>query len=48
MIGVALILNASAMLLFSDQIEAALGVTPTLEEQQNVFKLYSVEREKKG
>jgi hypothetical protein len=48
MIGVALILNASAMLLFSDQIEAALGVTPTPEEQQNVFKLYSVEREKKG
>ncbi|ETI20505.1 hypothetical protein G647_08542 [Cladophialophora carrionii CBS 160.54] len=48
MIGVALMLNASAMLLFSDQIEAALGVTPTPEEQQNVFKLYSVEREKKG
>ncbi|EXJ54402.1 hypothetical protein A1O7_09741 [Cladophialophora yegresii CBS 114405] len=48
MIGAALMLNASAMLLFSDQVEAALGVTPTPEEQQNVFKLYSVEKEKKG
>jgi len=47
-IGAALILNASAMLLFSDQIESALGVTPTPEEQKNAFKVYSVEREKKG
>ena len=45
MIGAALILNASAMLFFSDQIEAALGVTPTPEEQKNAFKVYSVERE---
>ncbi|KAJ9613970.1 hypothetical protein H2200_002106 [Cladophialophora chaetospira] len=48
MIGVALMLNASAMLLFSDQIEAALGVTPTPEDQKNAFRVYGVEREKKG
>lgn len=41
-------LNASAMLLFSDQIEAAIGVTPTPEEQKEAFKIYSVEREKRG
>jgi hypothetical protein len=48
MIGVALMLNASAMLLFSDQIEAALGLTPTQQEQQTAFKVYTLDREKKG
>jgi hypothetical protein len=40
--------NASAMLLFSDQIEAALGLKPTQEEQQSAFKVYSVEKDRKG
>lgn len=47
-IGFALMLNASAMLLFSDQIEASLGLTSTPEDQQKAFKVYSVERETKG
>ncbi len=47
-IGVAVMLNASAMLLFSDQIESALGVSTTSEEQQKLFKVYQVERETKG
>ncbi|KIW74208.1 uncharacterized protein Z520_07958 [Fonsecaea multimorphosa CBS 102226] len=47
-IGVALMLNASAMLLFSDQIEASLGLTPPPDDRQKVFKVYSVERETKG
>ena len=40
--------NAAAMLLFSDQIEAALGVPSNPQEQQNVLKVYSVEREQKS
>ncbi|OAP55279.1 hypothetical protein AYL99_10252 [Fonsecaea erecta] len=47
-IGVALMLNASAMLLFSDQIEASLGLSPPPDDRQKVFKVYSVERETKG
>ncbi|EXJ69459.1 uncharacterized protein A1O5_07495, partial [Cladophialophora psammophila CBS 110553] len=47
-IGVALMLNASAMLLFSDQIEASLGLAPPPGDQPKVFKVYSVERETKG
>jgi hypothetical protein len=40
-------LNAGAMLLFSDQIESALGVTSTPEDQKNVLKVYTVEKVRK-
>lgn len=40
--------NASAMLLFSDQIEDALGVKSNVEQQQKFFQVQSVERETKG
>jgi hypothetical protein len=46
-VGLALIFNAAGMLLFSDQIEAALGLTPAAEDKQAAFKMYTVEREKK-
>lgn len=48
MIGVALMINASAMLLFSDQIEDALGLKSNAEQQQKLFQIQSVERETKG
>ncbi|EXJ77271.1 hypothetical protein A1O3_10429, partial [Capronia epimyces CBS 606.96] len=47
-IGVALMVNASAMLLFSDKIEAALGLTPPPEDEIKLFKVYGVERASKG
>ncbi|EHY53354.1 hypothetical protein HRR83_003564 [Exophiala dermatitidis] len=47
-IGVALMVNASAMLMFSDKIEAALGLTPPPEDETKLFKVYGVERETKG
>lgn len=47
-LGLALMLNASAMLLFSDQIESSLGLTSSPEDQQKVLKVYSVEPEKRG
>ena len=46
-IGFALMVNASAMLLFSDQIESALGVASSSEDQQKLLKVYRVERETK-
>lgn len=36
--------NASAMLLFSDQIEGMLGIAPNTQEQQKLVKVYPVER----
>ncbi|KAK4937673.1 hypothetical protein LTR10_021746 [Elasticomyces elasticus] len=47
-LGVALMLNASAMLMFSDQIESALGLSVKPEDQQQLFKVYPVERENKS
>ncbi|KAK6369349.1 hypothetical protein LTS17_009692 [Exophiala oligosperma] len=44
LIGVALMVNASAMLLFSDQIEGMLGIAPNTQEQQKLVKVYPVER----
>lgn len=46
-IGVALMANASAMLLFSDQIEAALGLSPPADDQTKLFNVYGVDRETK-
>jgi hypothetical protein len=40
--------NASAMLMFSDQIEAGLGLTPQSDDQQKLLKVYGVERETKS
>jgi hypothetical protein len=40
--------NATAMLLFSDQVESALGVKTTPEEQQDLFKVYKVDRESRS
>ncbi|KEF55213.1 uncharacterized protein A1O9_08867, partial [Exophiala aquamarina CBS 119918] len=48
MIGAALMLNASAMLLFSDQIEEALGLKSNVEQQQKLFQIQTIERETKG
>ena len=45
MIGVFLMANASVMLLFSDQIEDALGVKAGKEERDEAFKITSIERE---
>lgn len=39
--------NASAMLLFSDQIESGLGLKSNVEQQQKFFQIQSVERETK-
>jgi len=35
-------------LMFSDQIEAALGLTSQSEDQQKLLKVYRVERETKS
>ncbi len=40
--------NAAAMLLFSDQIESALGVASNPQDQQSILKVYSVDREQKS
>ncbi|KAK5053272.1 hypothetical protein LTR84_002246 [Exophiala bonariae] len=48
LIGIALMVNASAMLLFSDQIEGALGLKSNIEQQQKFFQIQTVERETKG
>ncbi|EXJ83089.1 hypothetical protein A1O1_06707 [Capronia coronata CBS 617.96] len=47
LIGIGLMVNASAMLMFSDQIEGALGLTPPPDDQTKLLKVYSVERETK-
>ncbi|KAI1626465.1 hypothetical protein EDD37DRAFT_348157 [Exophiala viscosa] len=47
-LGVALMLNATAMLMFSDQIEDALGLSVKPDEQHKLFKVYGVERETKS
>ncbi|KIW09993.1 hypothetical protein PV08_11769 [Exophiala spinifera] len=46
LIGIALMVNASAMLMFSDQIEGMLGIAPNTQEGQKLLKVYPVEREK--
>ncbi|KIW58118.1 hypothetical protein PV05_02667 [Exophiala xenobiotica] len=47
-IGFAMMANAAAMLLFSDQIESALGVASNPQDQQSILKVYSVDREQKS
>jgi len=47
-LGIALMVNASAMLMFSDQIESALGLTPNPEDEQKLIKVYPVERPTKS
>lgn len=39
--------NAAAMLMFSEQIEEALGVKSNKQDQEQAFKVTSVDRETK-
>ncbi|RVX72129.1 hypothetical protein B0A52_04727 [Exophiala mesophila] len=46
-IGVAIMLNAGAMLMFSDHIEDALGFKSDKQEQEQAFKVTTVDRQTK-
>lgn len=47
LIGLGLMANASIMLLFSDQIEEAIGLAPAPNEKTQLFKAYAIDSEKK-
>lgn len=48
LIGLALMVNASAMLWASDHIEEALGMKSDIEQREKFFKIQRVDRETEG